>query len=101
MIIIERMIQKIYPGKLDALNEIDKRFEVVEKGLGFPTKKRLAPVSGTLDMNTIVIEREWESLAAMEEAYTRGFASPEQQALLAELNDIIKSSRIELFMPML
>ena len=100
MVIVERMIQKIYPGKLDTLNEIDKRFDVVEKGLGFPPKKRYSPVSGTLDLNTIVLEREWESLAAMEEAYTRGFTSPEQQALMAELNDIVESSRIELFMPL-
>ena len=35
----------------------------------------------------------------MEEAYTRAFASTEQQALNAELADIVKSSRIELYMP--
>jgi hypothetical protein len=91
---------KDLPGKLGALNEIDKRFDVVEKGLGFPPKKRYSPVSGILDFNTIVLHHEWESLAAMEEAYTRGFASPEQQAINAELNGIVESTRIELFMPL-
>ena len=99
MIVVERMIQQIYPGKMAALNEIDKRFDVVEKGLGFPPKKRFSSLSGPLDLNTIVVEREWSSMAAMEEIYARSFGNSEQQALVAELIDIVKSTRIELYTP--
>ena len=97
--IVERIIQKIYPGKRGALDAIDERFAVVEGGLGFPSKKRFSSISSMLDNNSIVIEREWESLAAMEAAYGRAYASAEQQALYAEMDEIVKSSRIELYMP--
>ena len=100
MIVIERMIQQVYPGEMPALNDIDKRYDVVEKRLGFPAKKRYWSMSGAFDSNTIVIEREWESMATLEEVYEAAFADPEHQALNNEVNEIIKSSRVELYTPM-
>ena len=55
MIVIERMIQEIYPGKASALNEIDKRYDAIEKTIGFPPKKRLWCISGVYDFNTIIL----------------------------------------------
>jgi len=46
-----------------------------------------------------VVEREWSSMAEMEEIYARSFGNSEQQALVAELIDIVKSARIELYTP--
>jgi hypothetical protein len=46
------------------------------------------------------LEREWESMAAMEAAYEKSFANADIQALHKEGQDIIKSSRIELYTPM-
>jgi hypothetical protein len=43
MKVVERLIQEIFPGKQDALREIDKRYYAIEKELGFPPSKRLWP----------------------------------------------------------
>jgi hypothetical protein len=100
MVVVERMIQVIAPGKFEALNEIDKRYDVVEKKLGFPPKKRFWTLSGAFDGNTIIIERQWESMAKMEEVYDQAFANAEHQALNAEVSSIVSSSRVELYTPM-
>lgn len=99
MVVIELMIQEVYPGKWEALAEIDKKFDVVEKRHGFPATKRMSSISGAYDMNTIVIMREWESMAAMEAAYESIFTDSEHQVLVAETMSIIKNSRIELYTP--
>ena len=100
MIILERMVQQIEVGKTSELNELDKRYEAIESTLGFPPKKRYWSVSSPHDSNTIILERLWESMAAMEAAYEKSLAHPGIQALYAEGEGIIKSSRIELYMPM-
>ena len=99
MIVVQRTIQQIYPGKNAELAALDKRWDAIEQGLGFPPKKRLWSISGGHDTNTLIIERQWESLAAMEGAYEKSFADPDIQALEAESDAIIKSSRIELYTP--
>lgn len=99
MVVLERMVQEIFPGKTAELEELDKRYNDVEGGLGFPAKKRFWSISGAYGMNTLIIEREWPSMAAMEAAYEKSFANPDVQALFAAGADIIKSSRIELYMP--
>jgi hypothetical protein len=99
MVTIERMTQKVFPGKWAELEEIDKRYNVVEKRLGFPAnKKRFQCLVGGLDSNTLIIERQWNSIAQMEATYEKALADPEMQALQQESATIIKSSRIELFM---
>ena len=99
MVVIERMIQEVFPGKWDALAEIDKKFDVVEKRHGFPAANRMQSIIGACDMNTNVIVREWASMAAMEAAYESVFTDSEHQALLTETASIIKNSRIELYSP--
>jgi len=99
MVVVERMIQEINANKLADLEELDKRYTTIEEGLGFPPKKRFWSMAGALDFNTLVIEREWPSLAALEAAYEKSLASPDIQALYAEGMAIIKSSRMELYMP--
>lgn len=100
MIAIERMTQKISPGKWDALAEIDKRYNEVEMRAGFPPKKRLQCVIGSLDQNILIIEREWECLAAMESTYEKVMMDPEWQALAKEVGDIVQSTQIEVFTPL-
>lgn len=100
MIIVERMIQEVYPGKLPDLMAIDKRYDVIEKELGFPPKKRFWGVSSPLDSNTLVLERQWASMAAMEAAYEKSWANPDIQALHNEGAAIIKNTRWELYTPL-
>ncbi len=97
MAILERLIQKIYPGKWAELEEIDKRFNVVESRLGFPPKKRYQSLAGSHDMDTLLVDREWESMAAGEAAYAKLLADPEWQALGAEIGSIVKSNRREFY----
>jgi hypothetical protein len=100
MVIIERMVQHIFPGKWAELEAIDKKYNAVEARLGFPTKKRLQLLMGTHPAGTLVIEREWPSLAVMEAANAKGMADPEYQALQQESATIIKNIYWELYMPM-
>ncbi len=98
MKVMERLIQKIYPGKRAELEEINKRYDVAESHLEFPPKRRYQSLAGSHDSDTLIIEREWESMAAMEVAYEKSFADPEQQGLNAELGSIVKSFRREFYM---
>jgi hypothetical protein len=100
MIIIERQVQQIFPNKWVELDVLDKKYDVVEKRLGFPPKKRMQVLSGGLPMNTVIIERQWPSLAAMEATYEKAMQDPEDQALQAESAGIIQSNHWELYMPM-
>ena len=100
MITIELMIQKVRPGKWAALEEVDKKFNAAESRLGFPPKKRYRCMIGGHGTDTLIIERQWDSLAAMEAAYEKAFVDPEHQALAEEINPLIKSSQYEVYMPL-
>lgn len=100
MVIVERMIQKIRPDKWAELEEIDKRYDTAESRLGFPPKKRYRCIMGSHDTNTLVIERQWDSFAAMEAAMEKAFVDPEMQALNQEITSIAKSSQWEVYMPL-
>lgn len=69
--IIERMIQQIIPGKCAELETIDQKYNAVEARLGYPLKRHYLCLTGGHTTDTLIIEREWDSLAAMEVAYTR------------------------------
>ena len=100
MKVIERMVQEIHVGKFGDLTELDKRYAALERPLGYPPLKRFFVLSGPHNLMTTIIEREWESMAAMEAAVEKSLASPEIQAQHVEGAEIIKSSRIELYVPM-
>ena len=100
MIAIERMTQLIFPGKWAELEAIDKRFNEIEQQMGFPPKKRFQCIIGGLDQNTLIIERQWDSLAVLEATYEKAMADPKYQSLINEVGSIVKNSRIELFTPL-
>lgn len=99
MKVLERMVQEIYPGKNEALEDLDKRYDAVESSLGFPPKKRYWCISGPHQTGTLIVEREWESFAAFEAAYEKAFANEEHVALGDESMSIVKNNRIELYTP--
>ena len=100
MIVIERQVQEIYSDKWVELEAIDKKYNVVEARLGFPPKRRYQVLTGRLDMNTLIVERQWPSMAVMEATYEKSMMDPEEQALQAESTSIIKSNHWELYMPL-
>jgi hypothetical protein len=98
MAILIREIQQVRPGKWEALKDAEKRWNIFEERVRFPRNKRRSRVySGVDDTNTVVIEFEFDSLAALEAANTRAESDPEYQELLAELETIIASNRVELY----
>jgi hypothetical protein len=100
MIAVERLTQKIYPGKWAELEEIDKRYNEMESRMGFPAKKRYQCMIGGDDSNTLVIERQWDSLAAMESTYEKAFTDPAYRALGTEVASIVESSKVEVYTPL-
>ncbi len=100
MIIIHREVQHIYPDKWADLAVIDQEYNKIEAKYGFPQKKRSQLLSGKDEMNTLIIEYQFESLAAMEAAFEKLMADPEWQALGERANSILRDIRIELLMPL-
>jgi hypothetical protein len=98
MAILIREIQKVRSGQWEALRGAEERWNTFEERVGFPPNKRRSRVySGLDDTNTVVIEFEFESLAALDAANERAEEDPEYQELLAELETIIASNRVELY----
>jgi len=100
MVVVERLIQQVRPDKWAELEALDTKYNIVERRCGFPAKRRYRCFVGGDHTNTLIIERQWESLAAMEAAYEKALADPEWQVLGAEGVLIIKSDRHELYAPL-
>ncbi len=96
--IMERLIQKVRLDKWEELDKIDKKYDAIESKLGFPPKRRYRSVAGPLDNDVIVIEREWKSMAAMEESVFKVMSNPDLVKLTVELNSIIEKSWHEIYM---
>ena len=98
MRVLERHIHVLERGAQDAYAAKEKRYQAVEERLGgFPSKRHYLPMSdwsGT----TIVWEREWESMAAMEEAYTSLTSDPEAKQLSG--SSMIVDEQVELYLLM-
>jgi len=97
MIVIERQIQKVHPEKWVELEELDKRYDAAESRLGYPPKKRSRCIVGSHDTNTLIIERQWESLAKMEATIEKAFADPDYQSLQIQITAIVASVHFELY----
>ena len=97
--IIERLIQARQPGTQPDM-DVEREWDAVESRAGFPPKKILRSVAGGLDYLSIVIEREWDSMAAMEAAYARVADDPQWQALVSEAHRYIQTFRREIYEPL-
>ncbi|MFO7796439.1 MAG: hypothetical protein ACQERB_08590 [Promethearchaeati archaeon] len=99
VIVIARLTQKIRPGMWDELDKIDKQFTEIENKLGYPPKKRYRALLGGNPIDTLIIDREWKSLAEMEKVMTKGVLDEDYQKLSSKLDDIIEWARYEIFVP--
>jgi hypothetical protein len=97
MIVVLRQIQQIYADKWVELEAIDKKYNVVEVRLGFPPKKRYKLLSGRDEVNTLIVETQWPSMANLESTYEKALADPEYQVLFYGSSSIIKSIHWELY----
>lgn len=101
VIVIQRMVQTIPAGRWDEYEELDKKFDEIEKKMGYPLKKRLRCLFGAVGSNSIVIEFEWSSLSKMEKTMTKAYLDPEYQKLLEKLQTIILSVTSEIYTPII
>jgi hypothetical protein len=98
MKVIERIVQKI--GDWQSLEELDQKHNVIESKYGFPPKRRYRAFAGPHSIDTLIIEREWESMAVMEEAFTGLLADTEYPAISESYPGVVLSSQWELYMVM-
>jgi hypothetical protein len=99
--IIERQVQKVLPGKWPAYESVDKKMDALIGRLGFPAKRLYRCIMGGHDfINTLIMERQWESLAAMDAAYEKLSVNAEYKALEPELFNLIESAQMELYRPL-
>jgi hypothetical protein len=94
---LERMIQHVRPGKWAELETIDKEYNAIEARYGFPPKKRYQALFGGSNSDTLIIEREWESLTKMEATYMPYLNDPETQKLQAKSIQILDSIQTEMY----
>ena len=100
MITIERMIQHIHPDKWEELEALDKKYNALEARIGFPPKKRYQCIFGGHAAGTLIVERQWESMAKMEEGYEKIMAEEEYRKLGQEGESIIETAPIEIYTPL-
>ena len=66
--------------------EFEKRFTIFENNLvGIPRKKWLQPFSSPHTLNSVQCEKEWDSLAEMEEAGEKMKHSSEHKEIIGAL----------------
>ena len=108
MAIMERWTQQLTSGKAWSIQlENEKKWDAIERELGgFPAKRRYRPHAARDDSTMFVFEREWGSLAEVETAYERLFASPQAKSLMEEtrirvnkdgLEKLSEGTRVEYF----
>jgi len=100
MMIIERQMQRVRSGKWTELEELDKKFIPVESQLGFPARRRCRSLVGGLTTDMLIVERQWDSFAALEAAYEKALMNTEHQALSKDVELILESQQIEFYVPL-
>jgi len=100
MNIIIRETQKIHPGKWADIMKLDKKYNAVEKRLGFPSKKSFRSYFGSHDINTLVIEHEWASMAAFEADVEKANNDAEYRSLEKDFDALIESCQVDVYVPL-
>jgi hypothetical protein len=98
MAILMREIQRIRPDGWEELAAVEARWAALEKRAGYPdVKRRYRSYSTPDDMNTLVIEIEWDSFAHMEATNAKLAQDPELPDVEAATDPIVQSIRFEFF----
>ena len=97
--ILQRAIHKVKPGKWDDLMALETQLDALQARVGMPPRKRYRLMFGGGSEYTEVIEREWESLAAMEAFFAKlpADATAEGNALIARVWPLIESTQREIY----
>ena len=100
MAIVERHIQTLHTSDIDVYKTWEKGFDGADiKAGGFPRKRHFMVISGRDAQGTVIWEREWESVSAMEAAYAKYAGMPEVQELLKRGRSVIDQELMEIIQP--
>ena len=101
MKVMVRTIMKAIPGKMAEAMELEqKHMAIANRVLGI-SGRWYRPLSGGGDtMNTIILEGEFDSLAAFEAHPEKMSADPEMLALMPKYEGVIESMEVEFYMPL-
>ncbi|MCW4037461.1 MAG: NIPSNAP family protein [Candidatus Bathyarchaeota archaeon] len=103
MKVMLRAIMRMHPGKMAEGMELWKEMLALmkKKGISFPPARTYTPFLGGGDaLHTIIVEGEWDSLAAVADMYEKSSADPEIMGLMPKWDAVEESHRIELYMVM-
>jgi hypothetical protein len=102
MNVMVRTIMRAVPDKTAELVELEKKHMAIANRVLGISGKLYRPLSGGGDtMNTVVVEGEFDSLAAFEAHPQKMGADPEMQALMPKYEGVIESMEVEFYMPVL
>ncbi|MSQ43722.1 MAG: hypothetical protein EXR45_05880 [Chloroflexi bacterium] len=98
MAIVERRTLKL-AGTRETFEAWEQKWIAIEaKSGGFPPKRYSSVMSGRDPQGSVVWERDWESLAAIEAGF-KGYANPEARKLGATSKSIVKEEIMEILWP--
>jgi hypothetical protein len=100
MKVMVRTIMEAVPGKMTEALELEKKHMAIANRVLGISGKCYRPLSGGGDtMNTIIVEGEFDSLAAFEAHPQKMGADPEMQALMPKFEKVIESMEVEFYIP--
>ena len=98
MAVTERRIMQINQGKWDDMIALEVEWNALEERLGYVSPKRWTrSLAGPIGFMNLIWERDWESVAASEEAYARLFTNPECKNLLEKTEDCVSDMSNEFY----
>jgi hypothetical protein len=97
MAILERCTQNVIAKEEDMI-ALEKKFDALEAKMGHvPPKRRYYAMYGALPAGTMVWEREWENMAAIDAYNERSMSDPDWAPVLAEASKVYTGFHFELF----
>ena len=102
MKVVQRAIMNILPGKMaEAMELLKKHMAIVSRLLGIPPERlpmrTYRPFLGGGDsLHTVIVEVEWDSLAAMADFFEKVMADREMQALMPKWEAVEESHQVEI-----
>jgi hypothetical protein len=97
---MQRLVFEINRDRWDEVPALLARIDAMESSYGMPPSRRYTSLAGTVGRDAIVWEREFESLAALEEIAEGLMADREFQKLAEEAHaEFFESTHYELYVP--
>ena len=102
MKLILREVIRVLPGKWNEAVEVHKKRVEQATRLGSPPFKVYRSMSGQGDWaNTIILEREWNNLAAWESFLEKALKDPKiQKEFIEKQQNIVQSHNFEYYTPL-